>query len=95
MSAQGTINAGTTPLGSGAAPSGIVAGYVGGASTPASPPNPNVFGNVIVQNQANINAAAGSGINAFNYGTGDVSVSDGGGAIITATQAGNTAGGST
>ncbi len=94
VSAQGTINAGTTPLGSGAAPSGIVAGYVGGASTPASPPNPNVFGNVIVQNQANINAAAGSGINAFNYGTGDVSVSDGGGAIITATQAGNTAGGS-
>ncbi|HEX5230836.1 MAG TPA: hypothetical protein VFW56_01240 [Bradyrhizobium sp.] len=90
VSTQGTINSGSTPLGSGNAPAGIVAGYLGGTSSPASPPNPNVFGNVSVQNNASINAAAGPGINAFNYGTGDVSVSDGGGAIITATQAGAT-----
>ncbi|MGH6682429.1 MAG: beta strand repeat-containing protein, partial [Pseudolabrys sp.] len=95
VSTQGTINSGSTSLGSGNAPAGIVAGYLGGASSPASPPNPNVFGNVSVQNSASINAAAGSGINAFNYGVGDVSVSDGGGAIITATQAGATAPGFT
>ena len=91
VSTQGTINSGR----SGNAPAGIVAGYLGGTSSPASPPNPNVFGNVNVQNGANINAAAGSGISAFNYGVGDVSVSDGGGTVITATQAGATAPGST
>ncbi|MEO8834551.1 MAG: hypothetical protein ABI407_20265 [Bradyrhizobium sp.] len=95
VSTQGTVNSGSTPLGSGNAPAGIVAGYLGGTSSPASPPNPNVFGNVSVQNSASINAAAGSGINAFNYGVGDISVSDGPGTVITATQAGATAPGFT
>ena len=98
VSTQGTINSGTTPTGSGSEPAGILAGYLLGTAPPASipnPPNANVFGNVSVQNGANINAAAGIGIATFNYGVGDISVSDGGGTVITATQAGTTASGFT
>ena len=98
ISTQGTINSGSTPTGSGKEPAGILAGYLGGTSPPTSIPNPpisTVFGNVNVQNGANINAAAGPGIATFNYGVGDISVSDGPGTIITATQAGTTASGFT
>jgi len=58
---------------SGSAPAGIQAGYNSSGGTF----NPNVFGDVFVIDNANINAAAGDGINAYNYGVGNVSVNVG------------------
>jgi hypothetical protein len=89
VSTSGTINSGSAATGSGNAPAGILVGYLGGTS---ATPNPLVVGNVSVNNAANITALAGSGITAFNYGKGDLSVSDGQGTTITATAAGNTNG---
>ena len=71
--AAGTINAGTILTNSGSAPSGIVAGFFGGTTATA---NLNVNGTVIVDNAANVDAAGGPGINAFNFGQGDVTVND-------------------
>jgi hypothetical protein len=73
ISAAGTINAGTILTNSGSAPSGIAAGFFGGTT---ATPNLNVNGTVIVNNAANIDAAGGPGINAFNFGQGDVTVND-------------------
>lgn len=75
VSASGTINSGTIATNSGALPSGISAGFLGGTSEGV---NPNVDGSVVVNNSANITAAAGFGINAYNYGDGDVTVNDAG-----------------
>ncbi len=90
VSTVGTINSGSTPNSSGNEPAGIVVGFLGGTT---STPTSAVAGNVNVSNSANINAAAGMGIDAFNYGVGDLSVSDSSGATIMATAAGATASG--
>jgi large repetitive protein len=96
VSAAGTINSGNGVSSSGE-PVGILAGYLGGTSFPATIPAPSttVFGNVSVNSSANINAASGMGILAVNYGQGDISVTDGGGTTIQATLAGTTASGLT
>ncbi|SHN73189.1 hypothetical protein [Bradyrhizobium erythrophlei] len=73
VTAAGSINAGTILTNSGSAPSGIVAGFFGGTSATA---NLNVNGTVIINNSANVDAAGGPGINAFNFGQGDVTVND-------------------
>ena len=72
INADGTIDSGTTLDISGDTPSGIKAGYYGSSGTP----DPMVTGEVIVNNSANITAAAGDGIFAYNYGNGDVTVND-------------------
>jgi hypothetical protein len=79
VTAYGTINSGTTPDPDGEIVGGIVAGYYGtpnvveGVEAVA---NTNVNGTVVVNNHANITAAAGYGIDAYNYGNGDVTVND-------------------
>jgi hypothetical protein len=73
VSAAGTIESGSILTNSGLEPAGIEAGFLGGTS-PTS--NPNVNGTVIVNNAANITAAAGWGIHAFDYGNGNVTVND-------------------
>lgn len=79
VSAAGTINSGTILNNNGGQPAGISAGFLGGTSAAS---NLNVNGTVIVNNAANITAAAGLGINAFNYGNGDVTVNDGSGTTV-------------
>ena len=64
VTANGTINSGTTYTGSGARPAGILAGYKGGTTNTS---NSTAFGNVTVDNFANINAAGGDGIRAFQF----------------------------
>ncbi|MGB8628334.1 MAG: hypothetical protein WCD69_02950, partial [Xanthobacteraceae bacterium] len=73
VTTNGTINSGSNLDTGGQAPGGIKAGYIGGATSAA---NLNVTGNVIVDNSASITAAAGWGINAFDYGNGTVTVND-------------------
>ena len=82
--AAGTITSGTINSNNGNQPSGISAGYLG-AGTGA---NTSINGTVIVDNNATINASAGSAINAYNYGNGDVTVNDSGGTTITGAQYG-------
>ena len=96
VSTAGTINSGQANPTTGGEPAGILAAYLGGATAPSSIPNPplsGIFGDIYVNNNANINATSGMGISAFNYGTGAVSVSDGPGTRITAKAAGVTASG--
>ena len=78
---SGTINSGATPPSSGSQPGGIKAGFNGG---PNNLPTTAVFGNVIINNFANINAAGGYGIFAFNNGVGNIDVTDNSGTTITA-----------
>ncbi len=92
ISAYGTINSGSNPTSGGTEPGGIAAGYRGTSGATLTPTT-TVFGNVNVNNFANINAAAGYGIDAYNYGVGNITVSDGPGTTITATAAGTTAAG--
>ena len=47
-----------------------------------STPNLNVNGTVIVNNAANITADAGYGINAYNYGNGDITVNSAAGTTV-------------
>jgi large repetitive protein len=91
ISAYGTINSGSNPTGNGSEPGGIAAGYRG--TTGTATPTTTVFGNVDINNDANIKAAAGWGIDAFTWGVGNISVSDDAGTMITATAAGATAAG--
>jgi hypothetical protein len=88
----GNINFGGIPTNSNASPSGISAGYSGGN---VAAPNMDVNGAVIVNNSANITptvfngvAAAGIGINAFNYGNGDITVNDNSGTTVSGVQYG-------
>jgi nitrogen fixation protein len=81
VNAKGTINSGSTPTGSGARPAGILAGYKGGST---NTPNAAVFGNVIIDNSADISAAGGDGIRAYNYGAGNITVTDRSGSTIVA-----------
>ena len=73
VTTNGTVSSGSNLDTGGETPGGIKAGYNGGTTTAA---NLNVTGNVIINNNANITAAAGWGIDAFNYGNGDVTVND-------------------
>jgi hypothetical protein len=79
VTANGTINSGTTLTGSGSRPAGVLAGYKGGTT---NTPNAAVFGNVIIDNFADINAAGGDGIRGYNYGSGDVTINDHAGVIV-------------
>ena len=71
--AYGTINSGSLLTGSSSRPAGILAGYRGGTTNTV---NAAVYGNVTVDNFANINAAGGDGIRAYNYGSGNITVTD-------------------
>ncbi|HKU09160.1 MAG TPA: Ig-like domain-containing protein [Bradyrhizobium sp.] len=73
VTANGTIDSGTTLTGAGNRPAGILAGYRGGTT---NTPNPGVFGNVGISNFATINAAGGDGIRGYNYGGGNVTISN-------------------
>ena len=91
ISSGGTVKSGLGTTTS--EPSAILAGYFGGSSPPSSIPNPplsGIFGSIYVSNSGAIIATTGNGIDAFNYGTGDVSVSNSG--SITANAAGTAAG---
>ena len=91
VTAYGTINSGTTSNLDGSMPQGIVAGYYGTSSVVngVSPiANINVNGTVVVNNYANITAAAGYGIDAYNYGNGDVTINDEVGTSVTGAQYG-------
>lgn len=89
VSSAGTIDSGATLTGSGSPPAGVLAGYFGAGASPTS--TPGVFGNVVVDNTANIMAGflngvlittgVSDGIRAYNYGTGDVTVNDYAGTI--------------
>ena len=91
VNAYGTISSGA--LNGGATIAGILAGYAGnglGNPTPPSPtPNLNVNGTVTVNNYASITAATGYGIDAFNWGNGNVTVNDEDGTTISAKAGGS------
>ena len=79
VTAYGEIDSGTTYTGQGSRPAGILAGYKGGTT---NTPNATAFGNVTVDNFATINAAGGDGIRAYNYGPGDVTITNHGATIV-------------
>ena len=91
VTAYGAINSGSQLSQLGYAPDGIVAGYLPNAE---GEPDANVNGSVTVNNFANITAAGGSsggaGIDAFNFGNGDVTVNDnyGAGAVASTSVSG-------
>ena len=71
VTANGTINSGTVPSGNGTPAAGILAGYNFNTN-----PDPNVVGNVIIDDFASITAPSGTdGIRGFNYGVGPGTVS--------------------
>ncbi|KJC43213.1 VCBS domain-containing protein [Bradyrhizobium sp. LTSP857] len=80
VNTHGTINSGSSLNQSGNAPAGIQAGYTG--ATSGTNANTDVNGTVVVNNYADITAAAGSGIDAYNYGNGDVTVNSFAGTTI-------------
>ena len=86
VTANGTINSGTAPNPDGAvADSRIVAGYYGTNSVVLGghgAANTDINGTVVINNYANVTAAAGSGIDAYNYGNGDVTVNDNAGTSV-------------
>jgi Ca2+-binding RTX toxin-like protein len=84
--ASGSISSGTIANNNGSAPSGIAAGFLGGVANGTQ--NLNVNGTVIVNNAANIIANAGIGINAYNYGNGDITVNDASGTTVSGVQYG-------
>ncbi|UVO39384.1 cadherin-like domain-containing protein [Bradyrhizobium arachidis] len=79
VNASGVINSGVALTGQGGRAAGILAGYKGGTTNTV---NASVYGNVVVNNSATINAAGGDGIRAYNFGPGNVSISSSG--MITA-----------
>ncbi len=92
VNTSGTINFGGLVTNSNGIPAGVSAGYLGGTATVA---NMNVNGTVIVNNNANIAATvfngvavSGNGINAFNFGNGDITVNDGAGTTVSGVQTG-------
>jgi hypothetical protein len=78
VTAAGTIDSGTIAAPDGSPAAGILAGY-----NSNDEPEPNVAGNVTVTADVNITAAAGDGIRAFNFGSGNVTINDEGGTIHT------------
>jgi hypothetical protein len=81
VTTAGTIDSGSTDVLPGIPSAGISAGYLGGSAIPPSYPVPNLYGSVLVNNTANIDAAGGDGIRAFNYGDGNITVNDNAGMI--------------
>src|SRR5258708_35540821 len=65
-----SISSGLDMSTSGNQPGGIWSGYNPGGQGMV---NPNVHGNVVVDNAANINAASGVGIGLYNFGVGNLS----------------------
>jgi T5SS/PEP-CTERM-associated repeat protein len=84
LTANGTVNSGTTLNPSGSVPQGLAAGYFGANGTA----NTNINGTVVINNNANITAAAGYGIDAFNWGNGDATMNDGAGTSVSGAQYG-------
>ena len=80
VTAAGTIHSGTVLTNTNASPSGISAGFLGGPNAATS--NLAVNGTVIVNNAANVTADAGIGINAYNFGNGDITVNDASGTTV-------------
>ncbi|WP_334534472.1 VCBS domain-containing protein [Bradyrhizobium sp. AZCC 2230] len=84
VKAHGTINSGATLNDNNTTPGGIIAGYnPNGGYTPSN----QVYGDVTVESDAIITANGGYGIEAFNWGIGDVTVTTGVGSSITSTYA--------
>ena len=81
VTANGIIHSGSSPNNNGSTPAGIDAGYFPDAT---GNPNGHVAGNVIVQSSAAITADAGYGIDAYNFGTGNVTVTTYAGSSIDA-----------
>ena len=73
VTANGTINSGPIRNASGTQPAGILAGFKGGTTDTV---NANVFGNVAINNYANITAGGGDGIRGYNYGIGNITITD-------------------
>ena len=80
VDAYGSINFASTLTDQGNRPRGIFAGYNGDSSSTGTP-NADVFGDITVNNFANITenyngvgADAGDGIAAINYGVGDITI---------------------
>jgi hypothetical protein len=73
-----SIYSGTTNNLSGSIPAGIVAGFNGTAVNNGSVANSNVNGSVVVNidDSAKITALDGYGVDAYNYGNGNVTVND-------------------
>ncbi|MFC4839373.1 hypothetical protein ACFPFP_13100 [Bradyrhizobium sp. GCM10023182] len=80
VNAHGSIHSGGTSNLAGNPPAGIQAGYTG--STNSTGANTAVTGTVVVNNYADITAGAGSGIDAYNYGNGNVTVTSFAGTTI-------------
>jgi FecR protein len=78
VTSHGTIHSGTNANIDGSVAGGIYAGYRGESALTTPVADLNVNGTVVVNNYANITAAAGYGIDAYNYGNGDVTVNDNG-----------------
>jgi T5SS/PEP-CTERM-associated repeat protein len=84
--ANGTIHAGANPNTSGSASAGILAGYNPAGTNQNAQPNSTVAGSVFVTSNAIVTAAgANGGLNAYTYGTGNVTVTTGATSSITAT----------
>ena len=91
VTAHGTINSGTAVNPDGGVAGGIVAGYYGTNNVVLGGhgvANTSVNGTVVINNYADITAAAGYGIDAYNYGNGDVTVNDKAGTSVTGAQYG-------
>jgi len=78
------INSGTTLNPSGSVPQSIAAGFYGANGTA----NTNINGTVVINNNANVTAAAGYGLNGYNYGNGNVTLNEGANTSVTADQYG-------
>ena len=85
MTARGTVNSGTHLNPSGSQPQGVSAGYYPGD---AGASNTNVNGTVSIDNFANVTAAAGWGIDAYNWGNGSVTLTDETGTSVVGAQYG-------
>ena len=82
VNTEGTIHSGAKNNGSGTVPAGILAGFLGNTTGLPGAFNPNVTGNVIINNAADITAAAGDGIRGYNYGAGNITIDDTAGTIV-------------
>ncbi|MDN3276002.1 Ig-like domain-containing protein [Frankia sp. RB7] len=77
VNASGTINVGNVVNNSANTPSGISAGFYHNGATSSG-----VNGSVVVNSAAVITVAGGRGLNAYNYGNGDVTVNDSGNVTV-------------